>query len=144
METKKLHKNKIKDVLDKISVLVNAYAKVYDLDAYIFNISHSNHDIHVPLLSVDMIDFKNYIKQSTDPDILKFVETLESLVSSTELEMLFIKKYYSDYMIIMNIIQMLIYNVPREALETDLIELNKLYKKYTKNDTNKTTQDTNK
>ena len=144
METKKLHKDKVREIINKISTLVDIYAKVHNLERYVLNISHVVDAVYTPLLSVNRIDFKSFIKQSSDIEVLKFSERLSGLVSDTELEMLFIGKYYSDYMPIVNILQMLLYNIPREVNESDLIELNKLYKKYTKNDNTKTTENTNK
>ena len=142
METKKLHKDKVREIINKISTLVDIYAKVHNLERYVLNISHVVDAVYIPLLSVNRIDFKSFIKQSSDIEVLKFSERLSGLVSDTELEMLFIGKYYSDYMPIVNILQMLLYNIPREVNESDLIELNKLYKKYTKNDKTKTTENT--
>lgn len=151
MKQPKLHKNKVKEIIDKISTLVDIYANVHDIAKYVtseFNditIIPASMDTPFPyknLLLIKRIDFKRYVKQAPNVEAIKFSETLSGLVSDTELEMLFIKKYYPDYMPIAGILQMLLYNIPREVNESDLIELNKLYKKYTKNDTNKTTENT--
>lgn len=151
MKIKKLHKKKVREIANKISILVEIYAKVHNLETYLVsqycevkvNYNDDNTQYYKCALHITKIDFKKYMKQSKDSEILNFVKKLESLVSNTELEMLFINKYYPEYENITNIILMLIYDIPRKALDTDLIELNKLYKKYTQNDINKTTKNTN-
>jgi hypothetical protein len=146
-----IYKNKIKEIVAKISTLTEIYAKVHNLDKYLFNYyadftalsSETNlHSIKNSLL-FKKINFTDFIKKSTDVEVLNFFSKVEGLVSNTELEMLFIEKYYYEYAIILNILQMLMYDIPRQINESDLIELNKLYKKYNTDGTTKKTFNTN-
>jgi hypothetical protein len=146
-----IYKNKIKEIVAKISTLTEIYAKVHNLDKYLFNYYadftalSSENDLHSIKNSLlfKKINFTDFIKKSTDVEVLNFFSKVEGLVSNTELEMLFIEKYYYEYAIILNILQMLMYDIPRQINESDLIELNKLYKKYNTDGTTKKTFNTN-
>ena len=141
MELKKINKKSINTIINKISILVTLYADKHSLKEYVINTlcvvdlpcSDNNHECNssCETFYISKINFKSLMKQSEDVEVVNFIKTLQGLVSDTELETLFIKKFYPDYLVVVNSVQKIMYNLPKQISEDDFTELNKLYKKYT-------------
>lgn len=142
---RKLNKYKIQNIIPKINELVEIYAKKFQLEKYVvenvvqfyFKKISTEDDINTQIgfVKLKKIDFNQLIEDRDNPNypnIEEFVKKISCLVSNTEREMLFIKKNYSEYTTILYIIKMLFFDTPREPEQNDLEDLNKLYKKYTK------------
>ena|ERR1035437_72794 len=120
----------ISSIIDKISTLVGIYATSHNLKEYVTKEICAVSEPYAEQFDIFKINFKSLMKKSSDIEVIKFVETINGLVSDTERETLFIEKFYPDYLVIYNSLQKIIYELPKEASEDDFIELNKLYKKY--------------
>ena len=138
----KIQKKNVNVIIDKISKLVDIYAKHHKLENCVvkeycaIDIPYDdtglmNQRAYVTQFYITKINFKLLMSTSYEEEIRKFVNVLGNLLSDTEIEILFIKKFYPDYLIIYNSLQKIIYDLPKEASEEDFAELNKLYKKYT-------------
>ena len=127
-KTTQYNKETIKDIIGKINILVGIYADSHELEEYVEDESIIYNETNIVIRK---INFKKQMKSSLDSNIIKFFSTLSELLSDAELEVLFIKKFYNDYLMVYDITNMFIFGIPRNAIEGDLVELNKLYKTYT-------------
>lgn len=144
----KLNKYKMEDIISKINELVEVYAKKFQLEKYVVQELEPFHFEKVPIgfVKLKKIDFKQFITDRDNPnypDVEEFVKKISGLVSNSEREMLFIKKNYSDYATILYVIEMLLFDTPREPKQNDLEDLNKLYRKYTTNNGTKAADNKN-
>jgi len=137
----KLNRSKIKDILVKINELVEIFAKKFQLQDFIYIktevIYADEKSKQISFVDIKKIDFQDLLSHRNNvnyPEVEEFIKKVSDLVSNTEKVMLFIKRFYPEYEIILNTIEMLFFETPRKLEQKDLELLNKLYKKYTKSE----------